>query len=89
MCGDGPYCLWTARRAVNSDGTPTKDLVDRRQSFYDDLPDLAAAAAGAFANDREVYFAMASFKDASTREAANVRALKCFFFDLDCRPGKE
>jgi hypothetical protein len=89
MCGDGPYCLWTARRAVDADGKPTKELVDRRQTFYDDLPDLMAAGAGAFANDREVYFAMASFKDSSTREAANVRALKCFFFDLDCRPGKE
>ena len=89
MCGTGPYCLWTARRTIDAEGTPTKELADRKQTFYQDLPDLLTAAAGAFANDREVYFAMASFKDTGSREASNIQGLKCFFFDLDCRPGKE
>lgn len=89
MCDTGPYCLWTARRDIADDGTPTKTLVDRRQEFFDDLSTLVADATAHLAWDREVYFAMASFKDSGTREAANVRALKCFFFDLDCRPGKE
>lgn len=89
MCADGPYCLWTARRKLDADDAPTKELVDRKQEFYDDLPALVSAAARHLHNEREVYFAMASFKSDSTREAANVQALKCFFFDLDCRPGKE
>lgn len=88
MCDTGVYCLWTARRKVE-DGTPTKELVDRKQEFHSDLSALVSAASVHLANEREVYFAMASFKTNSTREAANVRAVKCFFFDLDCRPGKE
>lgn len=89
MCESGPYCLWTARRKLDDDGVPTKELVDRKQDFYDDLSAMVSAASVHLSKDREVYFAMASFKSASTREAANVRAVKCFFFDLDCRPGKE
>lgn len=89
MCDTGPYCLWTARRKLDATGLPTKELVGRAQEFYDDVPALIASAAAHLANNREVYFAMGSFKDSTTREAANVRGLKCFFFDLDCRPGKE
>jgi len=89
LCDRGPYCLWTASRKVGPDGEPTKDLVSRKQEFYDTLPALRAAADLHLANDREVYVAMASFQTAESRDAANVRGLKCFFFDLDCRPGKE
>lgn len=89
MCDTGPYCLWTASRKKDADGAPTKELGSRKQEFYDDVPALISAASVHLSNDREVYFAMASFKTDDTREAANVRGLKCFFFDLDCRPGKE
>lgn len=88
MCDVGPYCLWTARRKM-ANGAPTKELVDRKQEFYADLPALISDASVHLADDREVYFAMASFKTEGTRETANIRGLKCFFFDLDCRPGKE
>lgn len=89
LCESGPYCLWTARRVMDDAGRPTKELSSRRQEFFDDVPALMARAYKHLSDDREVYFAMASFKDGSAREAENVAALKCFFFDLDCRPGKE
>ena len=89
MCDTGVYCLWTARRVTDDDGIPTKELAERRQHFYADVPALMAAAATYLASGCEVFFAMAAFNDASDRTTGNIRALKCFFFDLDCRPGKE
>lgn len=79
LCSEGPYCLFLLKR----------DTEKRFQKFYDDVQSLVRGAGEYDDAGYDVYYAMASFKDASSREADNARALKCFYFDLDCRPGKE
>ena len=56
-----------------------------QQNFYDDLDDLVVAGHEASAIGRNSYYAMASFKDSSSRTQQNVRAVKSFWLDVDCK----
>jgi hypothetical protein len=69
----GTYCLTTIQG---------KAIV---QTFYDNKDVLVAAGIDASAQGKNAYYAMASFKDASTRTQDNVLRLKAFWLDVDCK----
>jgi hypothetical protein len=69
----GTYCLTTIHN---------KAIV---QTFYDNIDVLEAAGLDASAQGKNAYYAMASFKDASTRTQGNVLRLKAFWLDVDCK----
>ena len=69
----GTYCLTTIQG---------KAIV---QTFYDNKDVLVAAGNEASAQGKNAYYAMASFKDASTRTQDNVLRLKAFWLDVDCK----
>jgi hypothetical protein len=69
----GTYCLTTIQG---------KAIV---QTFYDNVDVLVAAGIDASAQGKNAYYAMASFKDASTRTQDNVLRLKAFWLDVDCK----
>jgi hypothetical protein len=69
----GTYCLTTIHG---------KAIV---QTFYDSKDVLVAAGIDASAQGKNAYYAMASFKDASTRTQDNVLRLKAFWLDVDCK----
>ena len=56
-----------------------------QQNFYDDIDELIVAGHEASAIGRNSYYAMASFKDSSSRTQQNVRAVKSFWLDVDCK----
>jgi len=58
------------------------------QFFGHDNAWLAEAAAHLDARGRTVYFAVSSFKDKSSRKQPNVAAVRSFWVDVDCGPGK-
>lgn len=69
---DGYYCVFAAK-----DGR-------KKQKFYDNL-DAVVQATTNFDNEGwDAYFALATFQDDMTREAANVRQMRSFYIDLDC-----
>jgi hypothetical protein len=75
---DGAYCLFFI--------TPAKKRV---QKFYPTIERLVAASQEAAATDADVYFALATFKDTSSREADNALQLRSLFLDMDCGPAKD
>ncbi len=70
---EGVYCL-----ATILDG-------GIQQDFYEDLDDLVADGLADSYDGRNAYYAMASFKDASSRSQSNVKAIKAFWLDVDCK----
>lgn len=76
---EGTHCVFATNKAKGK-------VV---QKFYSTV-DAVVCSAGDF--DREgfdVYFALATFDQAGSREASNVKHIKSFFLDLDCGPTKE
>lgn len=69
----GTYCLTTIQG---------KAIV---QTFYDSKDVLVAAGIDASAQGKNAYYAMASFKSATTRTQDNVLRLKAFWLDVDCK----
>jgi len=60
-----------------------------RQYFYDTIEQLHdTCIADSAAGGVNVYYAVASFKDNSSRKQGNVQALKALYIDIDCGPGK-
>jgi hypothetical protein len=78
ILGDGVICLFVARR---SDGR-------KGQLFYTSTSDAADAATRQDALGYDVYHAVATFKDDSSRRVDNVKEIKSLFLDLDCGAGK-
>lgn len=76
---DGTYCVWANR------------LSDSRkvQKFYPDLDAVIHAAHNLDGEGYDAYFALGTFDEAGSREAANVKQLGAFFLDLDCGPTKD
>jgi hypothetical protein len=69
----GTYCLVTiAGKAVV-------------QKFYTDVATLISDGEKASQAGKNAYYAMASFKDASSREQHNVQSIKSFWLDVDCK----
>ena len=56
-----------------------------QQSFHNSPSDLVADGLTASDMGRNSYYAMASFKDSSSRSQQNVRAIKSFWLDVDCK----
>lgn len=73
---NGPYC------AVGINGDAVK------QTFHNTIDDLIAKGEQLVVDGYNAYFALASFKDGSSRKAPNARELRSLFLDLDCGPDK-
>lgn len=59
-----------------------------RQQFHPTIEDVDSVGTGLDASGADVYFALASFHDDSSRKTSNAAYLRAFFLDLDCGPGK-
>lgn len=72
----GPYC------AVAILGDSVK------QTFHSTIDELITRGDEIANEGRNAYFALASFKDQSSRKADNARELRSLFLDIDCGPEK-
>ena len=59
-----------------------------KQSFHQTIADVDAVCGGLAAQGTDAYFALATFKDDTSRKADNAAFLRSFFLDLDCGTGK-
>lgn len=59
-----------------------------KQSFHPTIADVDAVSTGYANQGTDAYFALASFKDGSSRKVENAEFLRSFFLDLDCGAGK-
>lgn len=59
-----------------------------KQSFHPTIADVDAVSAGYATQGTDAYFALATFKDDSSRKVENAAFLRSFFLDLDCGVGK-
>lgn len=71
---------WFAVVGITEGGT--------RQVFVETREELEDVAANMVQQGRNVFFGVAKFKDDSSRLKSNVQALKAFWLDIDCGPGK-
>lgn len=71
---------WFAVVGITEGGT--------RQVFVQTREEFDEVAARMVSQERNVFFGVAKFKDDSSRAKANVEALKAFWLDIDCGPGK-
>ena len=76
---DGYYCIFASHA---TDGK-------RIQKFFDSIDVLLTTAEQLDSEGYDTYFALATFKDTSSRKATNVDTLKSFFLDIDCGPNKD
>ena len=76
---DGTYCLLAIKAKEDS----------RIQKFFTDILDVVNAAQDFDKKGYDVYFALATFKDGSSRRVNNVHQIKSFYLDLDCGPSKD
>ena len=58
------------------------------QTFHRSTRQLAERLQEINESGRNAYFALSTFKDDSSRKAANAAYTRCLFLDLDCGPGK-
>lgn len=59
-----------------------------KQEFHPTIADVEVLCGGYTTQGTDAYFALATFKDDSSRKADNVAFLRSFFLDLDCGTGK-
>lgn len=57
-------------------------------TFHSTVVDVEQAATDLDKHGTDAYFALASFKDNSSRKVENAAFMRAFFLDLDCGPGK-
>ena len=76
---EGNYCVFAFR---------TRD--DKRiQKFYTSIGHVVDVADNLDKEGYDVYFALATFKEAGSRKVDNVKQLNTFFLDLDCGLSKD
>ena len=75
---DGVYCLFAHNRESDR----------KKQTFYYNIDALRSAANSYDDKGYDVYFALATFNDGSSRTQANVLQLRSLFLDLDCGEDK-
>lgn len=78
LAGEGHYCIT---------GLKKNDPHPAIQSFFDKLEDTEQAIKTFLAEQRDVYFALATFKDpeaAKPRAQENVARIKSLWIDIDC-----
>ena len=51
--------------------------------FVNDIVDMEPAINKLLGEGRDVYFALANFKEADSREASNAKSMKALFMDID------
>jgi hypothetical protein len=73
---EGPYCVW---------GNSKNRIA---QTFHDTLEEVITRGSELDRQQYNAFFALASFKESTSREVTNVKGLRSFFIDLDCGPGK-
>lgn len=61
----------------------------RIQNFHSSIEDAIKEATEKDAEGYDTFFAVATFKDSSSRKSENALEIKSFFLDLDCGSGKE
>ena len=61
----------------------------KKQKFYDTEERLLHNLLGAEDDGYDAYYALATFKDDTSRATSNVHSMKSFFLDLDCGGEKE
>jgi hypothetical protein len=80
------------QRVLPTEGTVVSIVInpgDRpRQKFYDTIQELADASVKLSNHGHNVYYAVASFNDATARKQSNVNKLKALYLDIDCGPEK-
>ena len=80
------------QRVLPTEGTVVSIVInagDRpRQKFYNTIQELADASVKLSNHGHNVYYAVASFNDASARKQSNVNKLKALYLDIDCGPEK-
>lgn len=59
-----------------------------RQRFVDDIETLADTMMRLSARGENVYYAVSSFRDGTSRTQKNVLLTKALYLDIDCGPGK-
>jgi hypothetical protein len=59
-----------------------------RQRFVDDVETLADTVLRLSARGENVYYAVSSFRDSTSRTQKNVLLTKALYLDIDCGPGK-
>jgi hypothetical protein len=74
----GVYCLFAHNR----------ELDRKKQTFFDNIDALLNAATSYDDKGYDVYFALATFNDGSSRTQGNVSQLRSLFLDLDCGEDK-
>lgn len=74
---EGWYCVI----GINAQGSAVQRLVSTRE-------EVTQVADKFTAKERNVYFAVAKYKTDNNRTKENVLALKSFWVDVDCGPGK-
>ena len=79
LSDNGHYCMFAAKG---------KEDV-RIQKFYDTLEEVERAAQKFDADGFDVYFALSTYKEPTSRKGINAHELKSLFLDLDCGPSKE
>ena len=60
-----------------------------RQHLVPDRDEADATIETFLRGGRDVYFGVATYKEPTNRTQENVRALKAFWLDIDCGPGKD
>lgn len=76
--GSGPYCLWTKSRA----GAVANAFANSIEDLWQMIRERDRRGQG------NVYFAIATFEDNSSRKADNAVALQTFVADIDVNPEK-
>jgi hypothetical protein len=80
------------QRVLPTEGTVVSIVInpgDRpRQKFYNTIQELADASVKLSNHGHNVYYAVASFNDATARKQSNVNKLKALYLDIDCGPEK-
>lgn len=59
-----------------------------KQAFHETIADVEVVCSGLATHGVDAYFALATFKDDSSRKADNAAFLRSFFLDLDCGTDK-
>lgn len=73
----GPYCALAIQKG------------NIEQRFFNTIEELANYSNEADESGKDAYFALGTFKSKASRNAVNVRDMRSFFIDIDCRPEKD
>ena len=75
LADSGLYCIWAHNKKAG--GAPYQKLVSSIDQMIDKAHELDA-------DGYDCYFALATFKEPTSRKVSNVHKLQSLFFDIDC-----